>query len=898
MSLWVDRRGQSVVIGSLLIFTFLIIAFSSYQAFVVPSQNQQIEAEHFQETEDSFSELRSSIVNAVGTDSSRSTSLRLGTRYPTRAIALNPPAAAGRLETTGGGNVDFDTSQNVCRGDSGPVTTRSLVYTPSYNEYGEPRAIGYESRLVSREFRGGSVYDQRLVRSASDDDQISLYLLTGEVSENGVESYTLEVNGSNRYSTTVTNPTITIPSRFNATQWEEDILEDRSDIDATDVNGGDRVELDFDGGDYTVSCAVVGLDSDPAFTPPSSGGGGGDGGGNGGDNNYGQGSESTYSSDDDTETVSVPNGKWNGITALDEIILYNGETVYNTSQPESRIEYTLTFRNTETGENYTVRYVATTEPSNSPTQKVVFDDQVGSQVGADPNPVAYRNVTENTTAYGGADLLDPTTYNDRESDVNQSIQDIKSLASPDLAVITSEIKGRVDVTIREEALFSATQPQPDDDPDLEFVRVDFESPTNTTGWTFENGANEETSLPSTELSEDVYFAANETAFEDERGFTDDKVYPLATGLPPGGESLALLDSQGRTRDEMGYNGRRTEKGNWTIQNIDSGDVAVRKQFDRSLQDNDSEADWRSDPQASFFATTTTSVAYVPESSGDEIRTVDTSGTVRTYGSDSPAPSVLGPKSDVDGDGVDEVPYVDGNGALKFMESNGTVATLASNADTDRSVGIGNRDGDDTTDVYYVGGSGTELYVVQDGGTPEELQAIDSSTAGNNEESISAVAVYGDADIDGEGDVETVFQHNDTHIGYVDYGTGPSDKNETVFVEIDGTAPAAPAIGVGEPLTFDGEVQVPVVDGDNGIVLVNETGATAQVLDGNNRDTAKGAPVAPIDWTDDGSSELVFINDNDNQNLYYVSPADGPTETGTQITDTDGNKVAAAGKGVR
>ena len=318
MSLWVDRRGQSVVIGSLLIFTFLIIAFSSYQAFVVPSQNQQIEAEHFQETEDGFSELRSSIVNAVGTDSSRSTSLRLGTRYPTRAIALNPPPAAGRLETTGGGNVDFDTSQNVCRGDSGPVTTRSLVYTPSYNEYGEPRAIGYESRLVSREFRGGSVYDQRLVRSASG-DQISLYLLTGEVSENGVGSYTLEVNGSNRYSTTITDPTITIPSRFNATQWEEDILADRSDVTATDV--GDRVELDFDGGDYDISCAVVGLDSDPAFTPPSSSGGGGGGGGGG--NNIGTGGTESWDTGNTSRRISTQGGVWTGIGDVDSVVLSN-----------------------------------------------------------------------------------------------------------------------------------------------------------------------------------------------------------------------------------------------------------------------------------------------------------------------------------------------------------------------------------------------------------------------------------------------------------------------------------------------------------------------------------------------------------------------------------------------
>ena len=68
-----DARGQSVVIGSLLIFTVLILAFSGYQAFAVPDQNAEVEIDHFQENEDRFSEFRSNIVIAVGTEETRST---------------------------------------------------------------------------------------------------------------------------------------------------------------------------------------------------------------------------------------------------------------------------------------------------------------------------------------------------------------------------------------------------------------------------------------------------------------------------------------------------------------------------------------------------------------------------------------------------------------------------------------------------------------------------------------------------------------------------------------------------------------------------------------------------------------------------------------------------------
>ena len=279
MSLWVDRRGQSVVIGSLLIFTFLILAFSGYQTFIVPSQNQQVEAEHFQETEDQFSTLRSNILNSIGSEETRSTAIELGTGYPVRQIALNPPPAAGRLTTTDPGDVEITsdgTTGNVCRADGETPTTRSLVYTPGYNEYGAPEALGYENRVVSGEFRSGRFDEQRLVReSSSGNDRISLFLLNGSVDEYGVNTYSLEVNASRQHTKTLDKPKITIPSRFDATTWRDEILADYSDVTVTSPSdpSDDRVILSFDG-KYEVSCAVVGLSSDPAFTPPDDSGSG------------------------------------------------------------------------------------------------------------------------------------------------------------------------------------------------------------------------------------------------------------------------------------------------------------------------------------------------------------------------------------------------------------------------------------------------------------------------------------------------------------------------------------------------------------------------------------------------------------------------------------------------
>ena len=158
-----DERAQSVVIGSLLVFTILVLSFSGYQAFVVPNQNAQVEIDHSQTVKDQFAELRTNAVNAVGSDTTRSTNIDLGPTYPTRAVALNPPPAAGKLQTRAEGDVSIEesgTTRNVCSDGETTPTTRSLVYTPSYNEFRQPESVGYESRVVSRQFRSGSLFDQ------------------------------------------------------------------------------------------------------------------------------------------------------------------------------------------------------------------------------------------------------------------------------------------------------------------------------------------------------------------------------------------------------------------------------------------------------------------------------------------------------------------------------------------------------------------------------------------------------------------------------------------------------------------------------------------------------------------------------------------------------------------
>ncbi|WP_336136005.1 hypothetical protein [Natronomonas amylolytica] len=263
------ERGQSVLIGSILLFGILVIAFAGYQAVAVPNQNSDVEFEHFQDVEGQFTGLHSNIVNAVESDEERSVRLDLGMRYPPRLIALNPPPVDGQLRTTEAREVTIrgssgEITADVCGADA---TSRSLIYSPGYNEFQNAQSITYENTFATRTYRDGAIYgDQQLVRG----NEIGLTLLNGSVSKSETGAYSLNINGSHRYQKPgeVTDPTITIPTRFSAGVWNSQIINDRSDVTAT-PNGSNHVDLSFSG-DYRISCAVAGLDSDPAFTPPGS----------------------------------------------------------------------------------------------------------------------------------------------------------------------------------------------------------------------------------------------------------------------------------------------------------------------------------------------------------------------------------------------------------------------------------------------------------------------------------------------------------------------------------------------------------------------------------------------------------------------------------------------------
>jgi hypothetical protein len=230
-----DERGQAIQIGAVLLFGILIVGLSTYQAFVVPDQNRQIEFNHNQEVQQELQDLRNGIVSIPGGSDGRSVTVPLGVQYPSRVVAVNPGPATGSLRTTGTANGDVNATvlNATAEGETGDFwdgqdqvyTTGGLVYRPSYNEYRQAPRTVYDSTVLFNQFGGRnlSITGQRLVT----DERINLVTLNGSlnVARSGATSVDLQAVSSSARTIAVENAsagenvTIAVATRLNESVW-------------------------------------------------------------------------------------------------------------------------------------------------------------------------------------------------------------------------------------------------------------------------------------------------------------------------------------------------------------------------------------------------------------------------------------------------------------------------------------------------------------------------------------------------------------------------------------------------------------------------------------------------------------------------------------------------------
>jgi|GEM_PF-697500 len=185
-----DRRGQSVVIGTVILFGFLILALSLYQVQVVPQQNGQVEFQHFEEVRNDLVELRAGILQAGSSERPQFVDVKLGTNFQTRLFAINPPDPAGTLRTRDAYNITITD-------DSGTrvnVSTRFIEYRPRYNEI-ESGSTWYDNSVLYLDEPDSNrpaviIEDQNIL---VDNDTLRLTAVQNEFSASGTRKVAVEL---------------------------------------------------------------------------------------------------------------------------------------------------------------------------------------------------------------------------------------------------------------------------------------------------------------------------------------------------------------------------------------------------------------------------------------------------------------------------------------------------------------------------------------------------------------------------------------------------------------------------------------------------------------------------------------------------------------------------------
>jgi hypothetical protein len=281
------ERAQSTLVGAILLFAILIIAFSTYQAAVVPDQNARVEFNHNAEVQSDMQELRNSLldVRSVEFDANgdpvivsdhRSVRLRLGTQFPARLIALNPPAPSGTIETEASesefrienaevsGTFEGNPGGKLLGPDPGiDLGTDFVLYRPGYSEYRDAPNTVLEHSLLYNEFDDTelTVSEQTLIRPES--NRLDVVLFEGNLSRSSSRAVTLDPE-------TLDGPTASVPIQpdggdivlqiptRNSAVWNEavDDLDGVALVETTD----EYVRVELQDGEYTLRVTRVGLD--------------------------------------------------------------------------------------------------------------------------------------------------------------------------------------------------------------------------------------------------------------------------------------------------------------------------------------------------------------------------------------------------------------------------------------------------------------------------------------------------------------------------------------------------------------------------------------------------------------------------------------------------------------
>jgi hypothetical protein len=253
-----DDRAVAPIIGVILLFGIFFIGFAGYQAEYVPQQNAETEFQHYQDVQNDLTVVRNAISRAGQQNQNQFESVQLGTNYPQRILALNPPDPTGTLRTKGPYNIIIDNGT-----ESEEIKTRFIEYQNGYNELNiEP--IYYENSVLYLDSEQRVFFeDQNLVQDNG--DTVVITALQREFSRSAVGRITVEL-----YPTDSGNPLpagdefeITLPTQLPETYWRDQLQGERPISNFGYDGTEDPNQVSFNVSSEDLEFNTVGIDNAP-----------------------------------------------------------------------------------------------------------------------------------------------------------------------------------------------------------------------------------------------------------------------------------------------------------------------------------------------------------------------------------------------------------------------------------------------------------------------------------------------------------------------------------------------------------------------------------------------------------------------------------------------------------
>ena len=277
-------RGQSLQLGAILLFGFLLIALTTAQANLVPADISRQELAHSKRVADQVVRLETAVFETSVTGQPQPTTIDLGAAYDDRLLFVYPPPAAGTLRTTEPRMLHIDNAEAVAddksfdtywNGTTRSYPTRAITYEPSYRELDTaPRYRIEHGVLATRHDAGANIEMADTRNPVIDDTEITLSVIDGELAATGVATTSVvpeRVTESTTVAVAASGEPIQlrVPTQLSAATWRTTILGGQSTVDSVAV-ANDVATITLDRSQtYELTIHKVTLGTNPTAPTPT-----------------------------------------------------------------------------------------------------------------------------------------------------------------------------------------------------------------------------------------------------------------------------------------------------------------------------------------------------------------------------------------------------------------------------------------------------------------------------------------------------------------------------------------------------------------------------------------------------------------------------------------------------